>query len=61
MVSITCLEFAYTQAPRSMKSLVMALFLLTVSLGNYLTSAVKFFLSDPSVGSLIKGKNEFWF
>ena len=52
MVSITCLEFAYTQAPRSMKSLVMALFFLTVSLGNYLTSAVKFFLSDPSVGSL---------
>ena len=37
MVSITCLEFAYTQAPRAMKSLVMALFLLTVSLGNYLT------------------------
>ena len=36
MVSITCLEFAYTQAPRSMKSFVMALFLLTVSLGNYL-------------------------
>ncbi len=61
MVSITCLEFAYTQAPLTMKSLVMALFLLTVSLGNYLTSAVKFFLSESSGSSLIHGKNEFWF
>jgi hypothetical protein len=40
---------------------VMALFLLTVSLGNYLTSAVKFFLSESSGSSLIHGKNEFWF
>jgi len=61
MVSITCLEFAYTQAPFSMKSLVMALFLLTVSLGNYLTSVVKFFLSEASGSSLIHCKNEFWF
>ena len=42
MISITCLEFAYTQAPRDMKSLV-GLFL-TVSLGNFLTSQVKFLL-----------------
>lgn len=34
LVSITALEFAYTQAPRRMKSVVMALFLLTVTLGN---------------------------
>ena len=44
LVSITCLEFAYTQAPKEMKSFVMAIFLLTVSLGNYITSAVKFFI-----------------
>ena len=61
MVSITCLQFAYTQAPRPMKSLVMALFLLTVSLGNYLTSGVKFFLSDDQGVSLLDAAEEFWF
>jgi POT family proton-dependent oligopeptide transporter len=61
MVSVTCLEFAYTQAPRNMKSFVMALFLLTVSLGNYLTSAVKFILIDGSGNSRLHGSDEFWF
>jgi POT family proton-dependent oligopeptide transporter len=37
LVSITGLEFAYTQAPRRMKSTVMGFWLLTVSLGNALT------------------------
>jgi POT family proton-dependent oligopeptide transporter len=40
MVSITGLEFAYTQAPKQMKSVIMALFLMSVSLGNYFTAAV---------------------
>ena len=44
MVSITCLEFAYTQAPVSMKSVVMALFLFSVSLGNYFTAGVNKFI-----------------
>jgi POT family proton-dependent oligopeptide transporter len=35
MVSITGLEFSYTQAPNSMKSSVMALWLLAVSAGNF--------------------------
>ena len=34
MVSITCLEFSYTQAPTKMKSFVMAAYLLGVSVGN---------------------------
>lgn len=34
MVSITGLEFAYTQAPKSMKSTIMGFWLLTVALGN---------------------------
>lgn len=42
MVSITGLEFAYTQAPRSMKSTIMSLWLLTVTVGNFLTAIVSF-------------------
>ncbi|MDG2021682.1 MAG: MFS transporter [Phycisphaerales bacterium] len=40
MVSITCLEFSYTQAPRTMKSVIMALFLMSVSLGSLFTAGV---------------------
>ncbi len=40
MVSITGLEFAYTQAPRAMKSTVMSLWLLTVFFGNLITAYV---------------------
>ena len=38
MVSITGLEFAYTQAPVKMKSTIMGFWLLSVSLGNILTA-----------------------
>lgn len=38
MVSITGLEFAYTQAPKRMKSTVMGFWLLTVTLGNVLVA-----------------------
>lgn len=40
MVSITGLEFAYTQAPPRMKSTIMGFWLLSVSLGNVLVSIV---------------------
>ncbi|MHC4353909.1 MAG: POT-type proton-dependent oligopeptide transporter, partial [Planctomycetota bacterium] len=34
MISITCLEFSYTQSPKKMKSFIMAVYLLSISLGN---------------------------
>lgn len=40
MVSITGLEFAYTQAPKAMKSTIMGFWLLSVSLGNKLVAIV---------------------
>jgi dipeptide/tripeptide permease len=38
LVSITGLEFAYTQAPRSMKSTIMGFWLLSVTFGNVLVA-----------------------
>lgn len=47
MVSITALEFSYTQAPNSMKSFIMGLYLLSVSLGNTITTVVNKFIIEP--------------
>jgi proton-dependent oligopeptide transporter, POT family len=40
MISITGLTFAYTQAPKSMKSTIMSFWLLTVFIGNLLTAFI---------------------
>lgn len=48
MVSITCLEFSYTQAPRKMKSIIMGLFLFSVTLGNTITAGVLMVIAVPS-------------
>lgn len=61
MVSITCLEFSYTQAPKSMKSFVMALFFMSISLGNLFTSAVNFFMVNDDGSHKLAGANYFWF
>ncbi len=55
MVSITCLEFSDTQAPTKMKSFVMALFLLSISLGNLFTSAVNYFIQNEDGSSKLEG------
>ena len=44
LVSITALEFSYKQAPLRMKSFIMALFLLSTSVGNLMTAAVNNFM-----------------
>lgn len=48
MVSIVALEFAYTQAPKTMKSLLMCYYLGAVALGNYLVAQVNHFIRIPS-------------
>ena len=61
MVSITCLEFSYTQAPKKMKSFIMAIFLLTTSLGNAFTALVNFFIQNDDGTSKLAGADYFWF
>lgn len=51
MVSIVALEFAYTQAPKTMKSLVMCLYLLSVALGNLFVAGVNHFIQIPDSAS----------
>jgi POT family proton-dependent oligopeptide transporter len=49
LVSITALEFAYTQAPKRMKSVVMSLYLFSVAFGNFLTARVNQFIQIPAI------------
>jgi POT family proton-dependent oligopeptide transporter len=61
MVSITCLEFSYTQAPKKMKSLIMAVYYLSISAGNLFTSAVNFFIRNPDGSSKLPGASYYVF
>ena len=61
MVSITALEYSYTQAPRAMKSFIMALFMLSVSLGNIFTSMVNFFIQNEDGTVMLEGAEYYWF
>lgn len=61
MVSITCLEYSYTEAPKSAKSLIMAIYLLSISLGNLFTGAINFLLQNADGGFKLSGAGYFWF
>jgi proton-dependent oligopeptide transporter, POT family len=50
LVSITALEYSYKQAPLRMKSFIMALFLLSISVGNGLTAIVANTMIKPIDG-----------
>ncbi|HEY7089851.1 MAG TPA: MFS transporter [Tepidisphaeraceae bacterium] len=58
LVSIPALEFAYTQAPRKMKSMIMAAYLAgSISLGNVIASLVINFFKLDWVAPHVTGKN----
>ncbi len=68
MVSITGLEFSYTQAPNSMKSFIMGLWLLSVSLGNLFAALVNNaidpvtkYISFWGLSFSLEGSKYFWF
>lgn len=61
MVSITMLEFFYTQAPRRMKSLIMAFCMLSVSIGNAFTAIVNRVIQNDDGSSKLPGASYYWF
>lgn len=61
MISITCLEFSYTQAPRRMKSFIMSFYLLSVSFGNLIVAGVNFFIQNEDKTSKLAGASYYWF
>ncbi len=61
LVSITALEFSYTQAKNTMKSFVMAFFLVSVSFGNLFTSAVNYFIQNPDGSNKLPGAQYYIF
>jgi POT family proton-dependent oligopeptide transporter len=61
MVSITALEFSYTQAPKTMKSLVVSLYLLGVSGGNFFAAAVNKFIQNPDGSVKLEGASYYAF
>jgi POT family proton-dependent oligopeptide transporter len=52
MVSIVALEYAYTQAPRTMKSLLMCLYLGAVAMGNFFVAGVNHFIQIPNSAAI---------
>jgi len=63
MVSITALEFSYTQAPRKMKSLIMGVFMLSITAGNLFAAEVNHYISAAKEQGnvLLAGANYYWF
>jgi POT family proton-dependent oligopeptide transporter len=58
MVSVTALEFAYTQAPKRMKSIVMVLYMWAISAGNLFTALVHKFIANVDGTTKLPGA---WF
>jgi POT family proton-dependent oligopeptide transporter len=60
LISITCLEYAYMQSPPSMKSTIMACYLLSVTLGNVLVSMIQNNIKDKGFFAQFQGAGFFW-
>ena len=60
LVSITALEYSYKQAPLYMKSFIMALFLLSTSVGNAFTAAVNTFMVQPLKAESVSTGAQTW-
>jgi len=60
LISITALEFSYTQAPPRLKSLVMSLDLMSVALGNFFTARVNAYIEKVGALANLDGAHYWW-
>jgi proton-dependent oligopeptide transporter, POT family len=60
LVSITALEFSYKQAPLTMKSLVMALWYLSISVGNFGIAGVNNLMKKPLSAQAVEVGQQTW-
>ncbi len=60
MVSITGLEYAYTQSPPSMKSTMTAIWYITYSVGSFFNSRVTKSISENGIFSGFTGASFYW-
>ena len=61
MVSVTALEFAYTQAPKRMKAMIMILYLWAIAFGNLLTARVHGFIANADGTTKLPGATFYLF
>ncbi len=61
LVSISSLEFSYTQAPNTMKSFILSFWLVAVAIGNLFTALVNLFMKQDDGSLLLEGADYFWF
>lgn len=61
LMSITCLEYAYTQAPPTMKSTMSALYLLGISLGNLFVTLINGSIASRGTFAFLHGASYYWF
>ena len=61
LISVTSLEFFYTQAPLAMKSAIMAIKMFAVSLGNLVAAGVNFAITNPDGSTMLDGESYFLF
>jgi len=61
VISVTYLEFSYTQAPRTLKSVVMSLYLAAIAFGNLLTALVNRFIQNADGSVKLAGTSYYLF
>ena len=63
VMSAAALEFSYTQAPKRMKSIIMSVLMLSISLGNFIVAGVNEFISAAKEQgrTVLAGASYYWF
>lgn len=61
LVYQTGLEYAYTKAPASMKSTIMAFWLLTISIGNVIVSGINHSIANQGIFRVLEGSRYYLF